>query len=134
MFQLMEEQGRSKHLKSGGARSKKGHMTTSINGQNAKRFESIPNQAHTLFGWESKLIILGVFSKMATPIEKISKVEWKNRMPKFASKVKVIILLLWKGNFSIWKGHFCIVCQIVEGAMASLALPVPTSLQRNLGS
>ena len=52
----------------------------------------MPNQAHTLFGWESKLIILGVFSKMATPIEKISKVEWKNRMPKFASKVKVIIL------------------------------------------
>ena len=26
-------------------------MATPINGQNSKRFESIPNQVHTIFGW-----------------------------------------------------------------------------------
>ena len=44
-------QGRRKHLKIGRTRSKKGHMATPINGQNSKRFESIPNQVHTIFGW-----------------------------------------------------------------------------------
>ena len=43
-------------------------------------------------------------------------------MPKFPSKVKVIniklkiiISWIWKGHFSILKGHFFIVCQKVEG-------------------
>ena len=43
-------------------------------------------------------------------------------MPKYPSKVKainiklkIIILWIWKGNFSILKGHFCVVCQKVEG-------------------
>ena len=42
-------------------------------------------------------------------------------MPKYPSKVKVVniklkIIILWilKGHFSIWKGHCCIVCQKVE--------------------
>ena len=53
-------QGRRKHLKSGG-RSKMGHMT--INGQNSKRFESIPNQVHTVFGWELKIIDFRAYLK-----------------------------------------------------------------------
>ena len=55
-------------------------------------------------------------------------------MPKFPSKikvinikVKVIILWIWKGHFSILKEHFCRVCQKVEGHGPS-APPVPTSL------
>ena len=60
------------------------------NGQNSKRLESIPNQDHTLFGWELKIIDLRVYLKNCYFIEKISKVEWKNRMPNFPSKVKVI--------------------------------------------
>ena len=55
-------------------------------------------------------------------------------MPKFPSKikvinikVKVIILWIWKGHFSIWKGYFCIVCQKVEGHGPS-GPPVPTSV------
>ena len=54
---------RRKHPKSGRARSKKGHMATPINGQNSKRFESIPNQDHTVFGWEIKIIDLRVYLK-----------------------------------------------------------------------
>ena len=103
-------------------------MATPINGPSSKRFESIiPNQVHTVFGWEFKIIDLGVYLKNCYFVQKISKVEWKNRMPKFPSKVKVIyikvtviILWAWKGQFLIWKGHFCIVCQKV-GAMAPLA-------------
>ena len=104
-----------------GGPDQKGHMATPINGQSSKRLESIPNQVHTEFGWELKIIDLGCTSKLLFHIEN-SKVEWKNRMPKFPSKVKVIniklkitILWIWKGHFSIWKGHFCIVCQKVEG-------------------
>ena len=51
------------HLKSGGARSDKGHMTMPINGQNSNRFASIPNQLHSVFGWQLKIIDLGVFLK-----------------------------------------------------------------------
>ena len=56
-------QGRRKHLKSGRARSKKGHMAMPINGQSSKRLESIPNQVHTAFGWELKIIDLRVYLK-----------------------------------------------------------------------
>ena len=38
-----------------------GHMT--INGQNSKRFENIPNQVHTVFGWELKIIDLRAYLK-----------------------------------------------------------------------
>ena len=64
------QQGRRKHLKSGGTRSEKGHMTTPINGQNSKGFESIPNQVHTVFGWELKLSKLGCNSKTAISYRK----------------------------------------------------------------
>ena len=47
----------------GGDRSKEGHMTTSINGQNSERFESIPNQVHTVFGCKLKIIDLRVYLK-----------------------------------------------------------------------
>ena len=57
------QQGRRKYLKSGRDRSKKGNMATSINGQNSKRFESIPNQIQTVFGWELKIIDLRVYLK-----------------------------------------------------------------------
>ena len=58
------DQGRRKHLKSGeGGRSKKGHTTTHLNSQNSKRFESIPNQVHTVVGWELKTVDLGVYLK-----------------------------------------------------------------------
>ena len=74
-------------------------MTTPINGQNSKRFESIPNQVHNIFGWELKMIDLGV--------------EWKNRLPKFPSKVKsintkvkFIILWIWKGHFGVGRSTF----------------------------
>ena len=56
-------QGRRKHLKSGMARLKKGHMATPINGQNSKRLESIPNQVHAVFRWELKVIDFGVYLK-----------------------------------------------------------------------
>ena len=42
---------------------KKGHMATPINGQNSKRFKSIPNQPHTVFGWELKIIDVRVYLK-----------------------------------------------------------------------
>ena len=75
-------------------------MTTPINGQNSKRFESIPNQVHTVFGWELKIINLTVYLKNCYFILIISKIEWKNRMPKFPSRVKVInikvkVIILW---------------------------------------
>ena len=56
-------QGRRKHIKSGGATSTKGHMATPIKGQNSKRLESIPNQVHTIFGWELITIDFGVYLK-----------------------------------------------------------------------
>ena len=34
-------------------------MATPINGQNSERFESIPNQVHTIFRWELKIIGIG---------------------------------------------------------------------------
>ena len=40
-------------------------MATPINGQNSKRFESIPNQVHTVFEWELKIIDLRVYLKTA---------------------------------------------------------------------
>ena len=42
---------------------KKGHMALPINGQSTKRLESIPNQVHTVFGWELKIIDLRVYLK-----------------------------------------------------------------------
>ena len=33
-------------------------MITPINGQNFKRFESIPNQIHIVFGWEFSTLFL----------------------------------------------------------------------------
>ena len=65
-------------------------MATPINGQKSKKFESVPNQVYTVFGWELKLSTLGCISKAAISY-KISKVERKNRMPKFPSKVKLLI-------------------------------------------
>ena len=70
-----------------------------------------------------KIIDLGVYLKNCYFIEKISKVEWKNRNAKIPfkvkvinNKIKVIILWIWKrGHFWVWKGHFCIVCQKVGG-------------------
>ena len=56
-------QGRWKHLKSGRARSKRGHMATPTNGQISKRLEIMPNQVHTVFGWELKVIDLRVYLK-----------------------------------------------------------------------
>ena len=56
-------QGRRKHLKSGRARSKKGHMATPINGQSSKMLESILNQVHIIFGCELKIIDLRVYLK-----------------------------------------------------------------------
>ena len=45
-------------------------MTTPIDGQNSKSFESIPNQVHTVFGWELKIIELwGVTQKLLFHIE-----------------------------------------------------------------
>ena len=55
-------QGRRKQLKSGGP-GQKGHITTPINGQDSKRFESVSNQVHTVFGWELKIIDLEVYLK-----------------------------------------------------------------------
>ena len=49
---------RRKHLKSGRTRSKEGHMATPIDGQSSKSLESVPNQVHTVFGWELKIIDL----------------------------------------------------------------------------
>ena len=60
---LYQDQGHRKHPKSGRARSKKGHMATPINSQSSKRLESIRNQVHTVFGWESKVIDLKVYLK-----------------------------------------------------------------------
>ena len=45
-------------------------MTTPINGQNSKRFESIPNQVHTVFGWELKIVDLRVYLKTAISYRK----------------------------------------------------------------
>ena len=90
-------------------------MTMPINGQNSERFESILNQVHTVFGWELKIIYLRVYLKSCYFTYKISKVELKNRMPKFPSRVKVINIKVKVIIFWIWKGHFCIVCQKVGG-------------------
>ena len=56
-------QGRRKHLKSGRARSKKGHMATPTNGQSNKMLESIQNHFHAVFGRELKIIGLRVYVK-----------------------------------------------------------------------
>ena len=66
-------QGRRKHLKSGGARSKKGHMATPINGQNSKMFGSIPNEVHIVFGRELKIIDFGVYLKTAISYRKFQR-------------------------------------------------------------
>ena len=58
-----DKTGMQEASKKWGARSKKGHMTTPINGQKSKRFESIPNQVHTVFVWELKIINLRVYLK-----------------------------------------------------------------------
>ena len=95
------KQERRKHLnEKWGTRSKKGHITTPISGQSSKRFESIPNQVHTAFGWELKIIELGVYLKSCYFIWTILIVEWKNGMPKLSSKVKIInmkVKLLYHG-------------------------------------
>ena len=76
-------------------------------------------------------------------IKKFQKVEWENTVEllKFLQKVKVInikvkiiILWIWKGHFSIRKGHFCILWQNV-GPMAPLAPPgsyVPDFMPRKI--
>ena len=60
---LVTNQGRRKLLKRGDITSKKEHMTTPLNGQNSKRFESIPNQVHIVFGWDLKIISVNVYLK-----------------------------------------------------------------------
>ena len=62
-------QGRRKHLKSGRARLKRGHMATPTNGQSSKRLKSIPNQVHIVFGWKLKIIDLRVYLKAAFQIQ-----------------------------------------------------------------
>ena len=42
-----------------GGQIKKGAHDHATNGQNATESESIPNQIHTEFGWELKIIDLG---------------------------------------------------------------------------
>ena len=69
----------------------------------------------------------GVTQKLLFHIE-ISKVEWKNRMPKFPSKVKVIninlkVIILWilKGHLLELEGALLHSLPKSEGAMAPLA-------------
>ena len=38
-------------------------MTTPINGQSSKWFESIPNQVYNVFGWELEIVDLGLYLK-----------------------------------------------------------------------
>ena len=61
-------------------------MTTPINVQDSKRFESIPYQVYTVFGWESSL---GCISKTVISYRKFveSRIEEQNAKISFQSKV-----------------------------------------------
>ena len=44
-----------------------------INGQSSKRLEIIPNQVHTVFGWDLKVIDLRVYLKTASSYRKFQR-------------------------------------------------------------